>query len=145
MVLGNDYEVWVSSSQQTSNSREAVLLLVTEAEGNVKDNTNLRVVSFEYGLPTATQILGTTIELNDLMGFDIYGEYDISYSYTKYPNIARQSHSDFSGIKGARTAPSSSRRGSRARPSRGAATSRPRTRACPRAVSCTATSNPTTC
>ena len=105
LVLGNDYEVWVSSSQQTSNSGEAVLLLVTEAEGNVKDNTNLRVVSFEYGLPTATQILGTTIELNDLMGFDIYGEYDISYSYTKYPNIARQSHSDFSGIKGARTAP----------------------------------------
>ncbi len=105
LVLGNDYQVWISSSQQVSSSGEAVLLLVTQAEGNVQDNTNLRVVSFEYGLPTATQIVGTTVELNDLLGFDVYGEYDLSYSYTKYPNMGRESHSAYSGIEGARSAP----------------------------------------
>ena len=105
LVLGNDYQIWITSSQQVSQSGDAVLLPVTRAEGNVQDNTNLRVVSFEYGLPTATQILGGTLELSDVAGFDVYAEYDLSYSFTKYPNIASESHSTSSGFKGARAAP----------------------------------------
>ena len=105
LVLGNDYQVWMTSSQQLSRNEEAIPLLVMQAEGNVQDNTNLRVVSFEYGLPTATQIIGTTLELNQVLGFDFYGESDLSYSFTKYPNIGVESHSSSSGIKGARSAP----------------------------------------
>ncbi len=105
LVLGNDYQVWITSSQQLNNSGDPVELLVTQAEGNVQDNTNLRVVGFEYGLPTSTQIWGTTLELQEVMGFKLYGEYDLSYSYKKYPNIAKESHSTSSGINGSRSAP----------------------------------------
>ena len=105
LVLGNDYQVWVTSDRQLNSASTSVLLMVTQAEGNVQDNTNLRVVSFEYGLPTATQIWGTTLELKEVFGFKFYGEYDLSYSYTKFPSITRNSHSVFSGIKGERSAP----------------------------------------
>ena len=104
LVLGNDYQVWMSSSQQLNRLNEAVPLLVTQAEGNVQDNTNLSLVKFEYGLPTATQIVGSTLDVRDVLGFDFYGEYDLSYSYAKYPNSSAPSHSTSSGIQGARSA-----------------------------------------
>ena len=63
-----------TSNRQTGRSDDPIFLLVTRAKGNVKDNTNLRVVAFEYGLPTATQIYGFTLELKDIKGFDLYGE-----------------------------------------------------------------------
>ena len=105
LVLGNDYQVWISSSNQLNTSDVSVLLLVTQAEGNVQDNTNLQVVSFEYGLPTATQIWGATLELEEALGFNFYGEYDLSYSYVQYPNVLRKSHSTSSGLGGDRAAP----------------------------------------
>ena len=85
LVLGNDYKVQATSNRQTGRSDDPIFLLVSRAKGNVKDNTNLRVVSFEYGLPTATQIYGFTLELKDIKGFDLYGEYDNSRAYRKYP------------------------------------------------------------
>lgn len=109
LVLGNDYQVWVTSDRQLNDSDVSVLLLKAQAEGNVKDNTNLQVVSFEYGLPTATQIWGATLELRDVYGFDFYGEYDLSYSYTKYPNVnidgSEDNHLSWSGISSKRAAP----------------------------------------
>ncbi|MEW6750787.1 MAG: hypothetical protein AB1505_07390 [Candidatus Latescibacterota bacterium] len=105
LVLGNDYQIWVTSDQQRNVSDTSVLLLVAQADGNVQDNTNLQLVSFEYGLPTATQIWGGTIELTNVGGFDFYGEYDVSYSYTRYPNILRRNHPSSSGIRGKRGAP----------------------------------------
>jgi hypothetical protein len=105
LVLGNDYQVWVTSDRQLNSASTSVLLLVAQAEGNVQDNTNLRVVSFEYGLPTATQIWGATLELKDIFGFNLFGEYDLSYSYTKFPSASLNSHSASSGIKGERSAP----------------------------------------
>ena len=105
LVLANDYQVWVTSSQQLNRSNEPVLLLVDQAEGNIRDNTNLQIVEFEYGLPTATQIWGMTMELREVKGFDFYGEYDLSYSYTKYPNPSRKSHPFSSGTAGAKSAP----------------------------------------
>ena len=69
LVLGNDYKVQYTSSRQTGRSNDPIFLLVTRAEGNVKDNTNLSVVKFEYGLPTATQIFGFTLAVEDVKGF----------------------------------------------------------------------------
>ena len=105
LVLANDYQVWMTSDRQLNNSNTSVLLLVAQAEGNIQDNTNLRTLSFEYGLPTATQIWGGTLEVRNVKGFDFYGEYDLSYSYTKYPNINTTTHTTSSGIKGNSTAP----------------------------------------
>ena len=104
LVLGNDYQIWITSDQQINASDTSVLLPIAQAEGNVQDNTNLQVVSFEYGLPTATQIWGATLELHQVKGFDFYGEYDLSYGYTKYPNLLRKNHSTSSGVKGDRAA-----------------------------------------
>ncbi len=105
MTIGNDYQVWMSSDRQTNDSGRSVPLLIARAEGNVQDNTNLRVLRFEYGLPTANQIVGGTVEMNNVLGFNFYGEYDLSLTYRQYPNITRKSHSTSSGVSGRRTAP----------------------------------------
>ncbi len=105
LTIGNDYQVWMTSNNQTNKSNEPVLLLVAQAEGNVQDNTNLRVLNFEYGLPTATQIVGATIELQDVMGFNLYGEYDLSLAYRKYPSVTRTSHTTSAGVAGERSRP----------------------------------------
>jgi hypothetical protein len=104
LILGNDYQVWATSDRQLNRSGGSVLLLVTQAHGNVQDNTNLQIVRFEYGLPTATQIWGTTLEMQNVLGFKLYGEYDLSYSYTKYPNVVKSRHNTSSGIGGDRSA-----------------------------------------
>jgi hypothetical protein len=102
LVLGNDYKVQSTSNRQTGRNNDPIFLLVTRAEGNVKDNTNLSVVSFEYGLPTATQIFGFTLALEDVKGFHLYGEWDNSRNYRKYPypstNQGNTDHSTSSGI-----------------------------------------------
>ncbi|MEE3258543.1 MAG: hypothetical protein VX293_05000, partial [Candidatus Latescibacterota bacterium] len=102
LVLGNDYKVQITSNRQTGRSDDPVFLLMARAKGNVKDNTNLRVVSFEYGLPTATSIFGFTAEFNDVKGFNFYGEFDNSRVYRKYPypsnDQGNTDHSTSSGI-----------------------------------------------
>lgn len=100
LTVGNDYQVWMTSNSQTNKRDEPVLLLVAQAEGNVQDNTNLRVLSFEYGLPTATQVVGGTLELQDIKGFNLYAEYDLSLSYRKYPSVTRTSHTSAAGVGG---------------------------------------------
>ena len=105
LVLGNDYQIWMTSDRQTNRDGQPVLLLVAQAEGNVQDITNLRTVSFRYGLPTATHILGGSLELRDLRGFDLYGEYDLGWSYRKYPNVQKEIHRTSSGIGGQRSSP----------------------------------------
>lgn len=102
LVLGNDYKVQSTSNRQTGRNNDPIFLLVTRAKGNVKDNTNLSVVSFEYGLPTATQIFGFTLALEDVKGFHFYGEWDNSRNYRKYPypstDQGNTDHSTSSGI-----------------------------------------------
>jgi len=105
LVLGNDYQIWMTSDQQTSNGGDPVPLLVAQSEGNIKDLTNLRTISFNYGLPTATTLVGWTLNLSDMWGMDLYGEYDLSWSYRKYPNVQQESHKATSGIEGKRKAP----------------------------------------
>jgi PAS domain S-box-containing protein len=55
-----------------NRSRVAALIIepVVQAAGNVKDGSNQRVVAFDYGLPTANQVLGFTVAMKDVVGFD---------------------------------------------------------------------------
>jgi hypothetical protein len=92
LVLANDYRVEVSSDRQTNRQRNNVFLLAARADENVKDGSNLTVLKLPYGLPTATEIYGVTVEANDILGFDFYGEFDRSLSYRKYPNRQQTKH-----------------------------------------------------
>lgn len=87
LVLSNDYRVEVTSNLQTNISGQPVFLLVTRAEDNVKDNTNQRVVSFDYGLPSANQIASLTLEVEDVLGFEVRGEFARNTQFQRYPNI----------------------------------------------------------
>jgi hypothetical protein len=107
LVLGNDYLVHMTSNRQTGRSNDPIFLRVAQARGNVKDNTNLSVVSFEYGLPTATSIFGFTVEVKDVKGFNLYGEWDNSRVYRKYPYPSNdQANTDHSTTSGTRSRPS---------------------------------------
>jgi len=87
MVVANDYLIEVSSDRQND-----VFLPVAQARGNVKDSSNQRVIVFDYGLPTANQVVGFTLGLTDLAGFDGYAEYDLNRQYRQYPNLGRDRH-----------------------------------------------------
>ena len=104
LVLGNDYKVQITSNRQTGRNDNPILSLVAQARGNVKDNTNLRLVSFQYGLPTATQIFGFTGEFTNVLGMDVYAEWDNSRAYRKFPysssDQGNTDHSTTSGIRG---------------------------------------------
>ena len=107
LPIGNDYQVWVNSNRQTTfvgggggDAEQPTALLVARAKGNVQDNSNLRLLTFDYGLPTATHIVGATIEMTDALGFNVYAEYDVSYSYRMYPNANLITHDAFSGVVG---------------------------------------------
>ncbi|MEC7841844.1 MAG: hypothetical protein VX911_03105, partial [Candidatus Latescibacterota bacterium] len=91
VVLANDYLVEVSSNRQTVGEN-MVFLRVTSAPGNVKDSSNQRVVSFDYDLPTANQIMGLTVEVSDMYGFKGYAEVDVNRQYRQYPNLSRDTH-----------------------------------------------------
>ena len=101
-VLANDYRVELWSDSQmglneppdppltsaTIDSQRPALLLISRAGGNVHDITNIRRVTFDYGLPTANMIAGFTVEGRDLWGLDLYGEWDRNFQYSQYPNAA---------------------------------------------------------
>lgn len=86
LVLANDYKVEITSNLQTNFSGEPVFLLVTRARGNVKDGSNQTFERFMYGLPTGMDIMGTTLEINDLAGFDLRAEYNVNRQFRRFPN-----------------------------------------------------------
>ena len=92
IVVANDYRIEVSSNRQTNRQNSNVFLLAARAQENVKDGSNLRVIKIPYGLPTATEIFGFTLEVNNIGGLDFYGEFDRSRSYRKYPNRQHTKH-----------------------------------------------------
>ena len=100
LVLANDYRVGVSSNRQTDKFNVPQFLPVARADGNIKNQLNQREVVFDYGLPTANQIIGLTAEVRDFLGFDFYGEINLNTQYRKYPSIGRDSHRAISGIEG---------------------------------------------
>ena len=101
-VLANDYKIELWSDSQTGvnelppipltgtaiESQRPALLTVSRADGNVQDITNIRRVTFDYGLPTANMIAGFTIAGTDVWGVDFYGEWDRNFRYSQYPNAA---------------------------------------------------------
>lgn len=86
LVVANDYRIEVNSDQQ------GIYLPLQQAAGNVKDNSNQRVVAFDYGLPTANQLAGFTLEIDDLAGFQAYAEVDVNQQYRQYPNPGLDRH-----------------------------------------------------
>jgi len=92
LTVANDYRIDVTSDRQTNLDNQPVFLTVARASGNVKDNSNQRVVRFEYGLPTANHIYGFTVELKEVGGFSVYGELDFNRRYRQYPNLDLESH-----------------------------------------------------
>ena len=87
LVVANDYQIEIASD------RQGVYQPLVTAAGNVKDNSNQRVVSFDYGLPTANQIAGFTLEVDDLTGFKAYAEVNVNQQYRQYPNPGLDFHS----------------------------------------------------
>jgi len=87
MVLSNDYRVEITSNLQTNINGQPIFLLVTRAKGNVRDNTNQRVVKFDYGLPSANQIASLDIEVEDVWGMEVRGEFARNTQYQRFPNI----------------------------------------------------------
>ena len=92
LVVANDYRIEMTSDRQFDRQLANVYLLAARADDNVKDGSNLTVLKIPYGLPTATEIFGFTLEATRLWGFDLYGEWDRSVSYRKYPNRAHTKH-----------------------------------------------------
>lgn len=87
MVLSNDYRVEITSNLQTNINGQPIFLLVTRSEGNVRDNTNQRVVKFDYGLPSANQIASIDLVMEDVWGMELRGEFARNTQYQRYPNI----------------------------------------------------------
>ena len=92
LVVANDYRIEVTSDRQFDRQRANVYLLAARSDGNVKDGSNLQVVRIPYGLPTATEVFGFTLESSNLWGLKFYGEWDRSVSHRKYPNRAHTTH-----------------------------------------------------
>jgi hypothetical protein len=92
LVVANDYLIEMSSNRQVDTFGRQVFTPVARATGNVKDGSNQRVLVLDYGLPTSNQIVGLTLELNDLHGFKGYMELDINHQFRKYPNPVRREH-----------------------------------------------------
>ena len=93
LVVSNDYRVEVTSDRQTNIDQQPVFLLAERAAGNIRDNSNQRLLRIDYGLPTSNVIYGFTLEANQIFGFDFYGEYDVNTRYHQYPNVNRTQHS----------------------------------------------------
>ena len=100
LILANDYRVEVASDRQTNPVDQPQFLQVARAAGNIKNRLNQREVSFDYGLPTASQIYGFTAEMRDWYGFDFYGEFNVSTQYRKYPTTTLKKHEAIAGIVG---------------------------------------------
>ena len=92
LLLGNDYRVETASDRQMDPENHLTFLEVTRARGNVQDYSNLRVVRFDYGLPTANTIVGFTLDVRDVKGFGVQGELNINRSFVQYPNKDRKKH-----------------------------------------------------
>ena len=95
LSLANDYRVEVASDLQTDGQRrnaEIVFLPVARAEGNVQDNSNTKVVRLDYGLPTASELIGINWDLNDWQGFSLLGEWVLNCRFSRYPNPHISAH-----------------------------------------------------
>ena len=92
LLLAGDYRVEATSNLQTNAIGQPVLLPMCRARGNPRTGVDQEWVAIEYGLPTASNILGFTMELTDVGGLDLQGEVDFSRQYRQYPNFDLKKH-----------------------------------------------------
>ena len=92
LVLANDYLVEVTSNLQTDFSDQPVYLPVAKSARNVQDGSNQRLVRFDYGLPTANEIYGMTLEVQDVAGLDILAEWNNNNQWRRLPNVNFERH-----------------------------------------------------
>jgi hypothetical protein len=92
LVVANDYLIEVASNRQLDADETQVFLPLAQARGNVQDGSNQQVLLFEYGLPTANNLAGFTVELTDLAGFKGYLEVDLNHRYRQFPNPNLKRH-----------------------------------------------------
>ncbi|MBI4531836.1 MAG: hypothetical protein HY709_09995 [Candidatus Latescibacteria bacterium] len=86
LILANDYTVEVTSNLQLNAEGVQIFLPVARAEGNVKDASNMRVVTFDYGLPTANEIFGFTFDVDNVVGFKLRSEFNLNRRHRRFPN-----------------------------------------------------------
>ncbi|MEW6751357.1 MAG: hypothetical protein AB1505_10320 [Candidatus Latescibacterota bacterium] len=86
LVLANDYRVEVTSNKQTNSVGTPVFLPVLRASGNVQDGSNQGYHQFRYGLPTGNRLLGFSLDVDDLGGFNLRGEVVRNNQYRRFPN-----------------------------------------------------------
>ena len=86
LVVANDFRLEVTSNMQTNFTGETVFLPVKRSNGNISDGSNQQVVRFQYGLPTANEIMGFTFEVSELGGFNLRSEFNVNRHHRKFPN-----------------------------------------------------------
>jgi hypothetical protein len=92
VVVANDYRIEIASNRQLNADDNVVFLPAARARGNVQDGSNQRVLAFDYGLPTANNIAGFTVELTNLAGVQGYLEMNLNTRYRQYPNPNLKRH-----------------------------------------------------
>ncbi|MBM3276613.1 MAG: hypothetical protein FJY95_00820 [Candidatus Handelsmanbacteria bacterium] len=86
LIMANDYRIEVTSNRQTDLLGDQVFLPVVQARGEITDGSNQRFIRFEYGLPTANEVLGLDLQINNLAGLDLRSEYAVNRRFRRFPN-----------------------------------------------------------
>ncbi len=95
LVVANDYRIEMASNLQTNGDRftpETVFITRRRAEGNVRDESNGRLLRLDYGLPTANELLGFNWDLVEWKGLSLQGEAVLNRRYSKYPGPDEAHH-----------------------------------------------------
>ena len=86
LVVANDYRIEVKSNLTKNELGEEIFLPVTRAHDEITDGSNQRFVRFAYGLPTGNELIGADLEIIDLAGLELRGEYVVNRQYRRFPN-----------------------------------------------------------
>ena len=86
LIVANDYNVEVTSNKQLDAGQGFIYLPVARADDNTTDGSNQRVLRFEYGLPTSTQVVGIDFNVTNIVGFDLTTEYVVNRRFQRFPN-----------------------------------------------------------
>jgi hypothetical protein len=98
LKVADDYRVEMASNLQTDGQAQqaaVVFLPVSRAAGNVQDRSNTRILSLDYGLPVANEVLGMDWNLAEWKGLSIQGELALHRLGLSYPNPIRTRHHRF--------------------------------------------------
>ena len=90
LAVADDYRVEMASDLQTDGeirNAEPVFLTVSRAAGNVKDNSNSRVLKLDYVLPTGNELVGLDWNIVNWHGLSLQGETVLNRHHGKYPNL----------------------------------------------------------